>query len=120
MLLLLLLLLVENLRVKRVSSILKKLQQKQNKKIGTVLKAGLVLLIENQNQFNKLASLFEEVQEDSILIDGIYVAYLDEYPALQVCPISEFSEEIEDFIESCEHKNLKPVDFDRWYKNNAK
>lgn len=97
-------------------STLKDLMKKQNKKTGTVLKAGIVLLIESQEQFNKLASLFEEVQEDSIIIDGVYVAYMDDYPALQVCPISEFSEEIEDFIEACSHKNLKPLDFDVWHR----
>jgi len=97
-------------------SILKDLQKKQNKKAGTVLKAGLVLLIESQEQFNKLASLFEEVQEDSIIIDGVYVAYMDEYPSLQIEPIENFSEEIEDFIEACSHKNLKPIDFDVWYR----
>lgn len=97
-------------------SLLKKLEKNRQKKSNIVLKSGIVLLIESQEQFNKLASLFEEVQEDSIIIDGVYVAYMDEYPALQVCPISEFSEEIDDFIEACSHKNLKPIDFDVWYR----
>ena len=97
-------------------SLLKKLEKNKQKKNNTVLKGGIVLLIESQEQFNKLASLFEEVQEDSIIIDGAYVAYMDEYPALQICPISEFSEEIDDFLEACSHKNLKPIDFDVWYR----
>ena len=100
-------------------SLLKKLEKNRQKKNNTILKGGIVLLIESQEQFNKLASLFEEVQEDSIIIDGVYVAYMDEYPALQIEPIENFSEEIDDFIEACSHKNLKPVDFDKWYKNNA-
>ena len=97
-------------------SLLKKLEKNRQKKNNTILKGGIVLLIQNQEQFNKLASLFEEVQEDSIIIDGVYVAYMDEYPALQICPISEFSEEIDDFLEACSHKNLKPMDFDVWYR----
>ena len=97
-------------------SLLKKLEKNRQKKNNTILKGGIVLLIQNQEQFNKLASLFEEVQEDSIIIDGVYVAYMDEYPALQICPISEFSEEIDDFLEACSHKNLKPIDFDVWHR----
>ena len=97
-------------------SLLKKLEKNKQKKNNTILKGGIVLLIQNQEQFNKLASLFEEVQEDSIIIDGVYVAYMDEYPALQICPISEFSEEIDDFLEACSHKNLKPMDFDVWHR----
>ena len=97
-------------------SLLKKLEKNKQKKNNTVLKGGIVLLIESQEQFNKLASLFEEVQEDSIIIDGAYVAYMDEYPALQIEPIKNFSEEIDDFLEACSHKNLKPMDFDVWYK----
>lgn len=97
-------------------SLLKKLEKNRQKKNNTILKGGIVLLIESQEQFNKLASLFEEIQEDSILIDGAYVAYMDEYPAFQVEPIENFSEEIDDFLEACSHKNLKPMDFDVWYR----
>ena len=96
-------------------SILKDLMKKQNKKTGTVLKAGIVLLIESQEQFNKLASCFG-LEEDSISIDGIYVAYMDEYPALQVCSIKEICEDVDNALEAFEHKNLKAIDFDKWYK----
>lgn len=95
--------------------ILDNLKKNSKKDTGVVLKAGIVLLLENQEQFNKLAFCFD-LQEDSACIDGIYVAYMDEYPALQVEPIENFSEEIEDFIEACSHKNLKPIDFDVWYR----
>ena len=97
-------------------SILNNLKKKSKKDTGVVLKSGIVLLIESQKQFNKLAVLFEDIQEDSIVVDGAYVAYMDEYPALQVEPIENFSEEIDDFLEACSHKNLKPMDFDVWYR----
>lgn len=102
-------------------STLKDLIKKQNKKTGTVLKAGLVLLIESQEQFNKLAFLFEEIQEDSIIIDGVYVAYMDFQDTLTIHSIFDFCDDLENFIESCRHKNLKPLEFNKWYKNiNAK
>ena len=50
-------------------SILRKL--KKNKKDKVLLKSGLALLLDRQDQFNKLASYFD-LQEDSISIDGIY------------------------------------------------
>ena len=96
-------------------SILKKLKKNEKKKNDTVLKSGIVLLLDKQEQFNKLALLFG-IEEDSISIDGVYVAYIDEYPALQICPISEFSEDIDHALEAFEHKNLKPLDFDAWFR----
>ena len=46
---------------------------------------------------------------------------MDEYPALQVEPIQNICGEIDNVLEAFEHKNLKPIDFDKWYKNiNAK
>lgn len=99
-------------------SILNNLKKKSKKYTGVVLKAGVVLLLENQEQFNKLASLFG-LQQDSVCIDGVYVAYMDEYPALQVEPIYELCGEIDNALEAFEHKNLKPVDFDKWYKKIA-
>ena len=95
--------------------ILDNLKKKSKKDTGVVLKAGVVLLLENQEQFNKLASLFD-LQEDSVCIDGVYVAYMDEYPALQVEPIQNICGEIDNALEAFEHKNLKPVEFDKWYK----
>lgn len=96
-------------------SILKQLRGKEKKNTGTILSAGVVLLLDKQDQFNKLAVLYE-LEEDSITIDGIYVAYMDEYPALQVEPIENFSEDIENALEAFKHKNLKPMDFDKWYR----
>ena len=95
--------------------ILDNLKKKSKKDTGVVLKAGVVLLLENQEQFNKLASLFD-LQEDSVCIDGVYVAYMDSYPALEVCPIQDICGEIDNALEAFEHKNLKPVEFDKWYK----
>lgn len=96
-------------------SILNNLKKKSKKDTGAVLKAGIVLLLDNQEQFNKLASCFG-LEEDSISIDGIYVAYMDEYPALQVEPIKNLCGEIDNALEAFEHKNLKAIDFDKWYK----
>lgn len=96
-------------------SILNNLKKNSKKDTGVVLKAGIVLLLDNQEQFNKLASCFG-LEEDSISIDGVYVAYMDEYPALQVCSIKEISEDIDNALEAFEHKNLKAIDFDKWYK----
>jgi len=98
-------------------SILKNLQKKSQKKNDTVLKAGIVLLLDTQEQFNKLASCMG-LEEDNISIDGVYVAYMDEYPALQVEPITNFAEDIENALEAFEHKNLKPIDIDVWFKRN--
>lgn len=96
-------------------SILNNLKRKSKKDTGIVLKAGIVLLLDNQEQFNKLASCFG-LEQDSISIDGVYVAYMDEYPALQVCSIKEISEDIDNALEAFEHKNLKAIDFDKWHK----
>lgn len=98
-------------------SILKKLKKKDKQNKETVLKAGIVLLLDTQEQFNKLAS-YVGLQEDSILIDGVYVAYMDEYPAIQVEPIENFSEDIDYALEAFKHKNLKPLDIDAWFKRN--
>lgn len=96
-------------------SLLKKLKKNEKKKNSTVLKAGVVLLLDNQEQFNKLASVMG-LDEDSIEIDGDYVAYMDEYPALQVEPIENFTDDINHALEAFEHKNLKPIDFDDWFR----
>lgn len=96
-------------------SILKKLKDKSNTKEDVTLKGGIVLLLDEQTQFNQLARLFQ-LEEDSITIDGIYVAYMDSYPALQVEPIENLTGDIENAMEAFKHKNLKPMDFDKWYK----
>ncbi|WP_420472502.1 hypothetical protein [Brevundimonas sp. FT23042] len=98
-------------------SILKKLKKNNHDKNNTVLKPGIVLLLDTQEQFNKLASCMS-LQEDSILIDGVYVAYMDEYPALQVEPIENLTGDIENALEAFRHKNLKPLDIDVWFKRN--
>ncbi len=98
-------------------SILKKLKKNQKTKSDIVLKAGIVLFLDTQEQFNRLASIMG-LEEDSISIDGIYLAYMDEYPALQVEPIENFSEDEDHALEACKHKNLKPMDIDVWFKRN--
>ena len=95
--------------------ILDNLKKKSKKNSGFILKSGIILLLDKQEQFNKLASLFD-LQEDSVCIDGVYVAYMDEYPALQVEPIQNICGEIDNALEAFEHKNLKPMDFNKWYK----
>lgn len=96
-------------------STLKDLMKKQNKKTGTVLKAGIVLLIESQEQFNKLASCFG-LEEDSISIDGIYVAYMDFQDTLTIHSIFDFADNADNLLEALSHRNLKPIDFQKWYK----
>lgn len=98
-------------------SMMKDLKKKSQKKNDTVLKAGVVLLLNTQEQFNRLASCMG-LEEDSISIDGGYVAYMDEYPALQVEPLSSFAEDEEHILEACQHKNLKPMDIDVWFRRN--
>jgi len=98
-------------------SILKNLKKKSKKKNDTVLKGGIVLLLDTQEQFNKLASCMG-LDEDSIEIDGVYVAYMDEYPALQVEPIENLTGDVENAIEAFGYKNLKPLDIDVWFKRN--
>lgn len=98
-------------------SILKKLQKNSKKKNDTVLKAGIVLLLENQEQFNKLASCFG-LEVDSISIDGVYVAYMDFQNTLTIHSIVDFCDNIDHFLEACGHKNLKPMDINVWFKRN--
>ncbi|WP_428739430.1 hypothetical protein [Sulfurimonas sp.] len=96
-----------------MSSILKKL--KTTKSTSCIIKAGVAVLFETQEQFNKLALASNgQYQEDSIMIDGIYVAFSDEIGAINIVPFSDISEDGE--AEAFEHKNLKPVDFDKWFK----
>ena len=98
-------------------SILKNLKKKSRKKNDTVLRGGIVLLLDTQEQFNKLASCMG-LDEDSIEIDGVYVVYMDFQDTLTVHSIFDFCDNLEYFIESCEHKNLKPLDIDVWFKRN--
>ena len=99
-------------------SILKNLKKQKNS--GFVLKSGIVLLLDKQEQFNKLASLFD-LQEDSVCIDGVYVAYMDFQDTLTIHSIFDFSDNADNLLEAFSHRNLKPIDFQKWYKNiNAK
>lgn len=94
-------------------SILKKL--KTTKSTSCIIKAGVAVLFETQEQFNKLALASNgQYQEDSIMINGIYVAYSDDIGAINIVPLSDISEDFE--LEAFEHKNLKPIDFDKWFK----
>lgn len=96
-------------------SILKQLKDKSKTKEDVTLKGGIVLLLDKQSQFNQLATLFQ-LEEDSIIINGIYVAYMDEYPSIQIEPIANLTGDIENAMEAFKHKNLKPMDFDKWYR----
>ena len=49
--------------------ILDNLKKKSKKDTGVVLKAGVVLLLENQQQFNKLASMGNRIPEIDINLD---------------------------------------------------
>ena len=98
-------------------SILNQLKKKQKNKNTPILKSGIVLLLDSQQQFNKLATIMG-LEEDSISINGVYVAYMDEYPALQVEPIENLTGDIDNAIEAFGHKNLKPLDIDVWFKRN--
>ena len=99
-------------------SILKNLKKQKNS--GFILKSGIVLLLDKQEQFNKLASLFD-LQEDSVCIDGVYVAYMDFQDTLTIHSIFDFADNSDNLLEALSHRNLKPMDFDKWYKNiNAK
>ena len=99
-------------------SILKNLKKQKNS--GFILKSGIVLLLDNQEQFNKLASLFD-LQEDSVCIDGVYVAYMDFQDTLTIHSIFDFADNADNLLEALSHRNLKPIDFQKWYKNiNAK
>ena len=96
-------------------SILNNLKKKSKKDTATVLKAGIVLLLDNQEQFNKLASCFG-LEEDSISIDGIYVAYMDFQDTLTIHSIFDFADNADNLLEALSHRNLKPIDFQKWYK----
>ena len=96
-------------------SVLKKLQKKSVKSNGQILKGGVILLFDTQKAFDELATLFPEIA-DSLAIDGDYCAYMDDYPALQVHPLSEIAEDEENIIEALRHKNLVATDFDKWFK----
>lgn len=98
-----------------LSKILKKFAQKQN--TGCIIKPGIVVVIENQEQFNKLALVSGgQFQEDSIIIDGIYLAQSDDIGAINVFPLNDLCEDVENIYEALLHKNLKEIDFDKWYK----
>ena len=98
-----------------MSKTLKKFAQKQN--TGCIIKLGIVVVIENQEQFNKLALVSGgQFQEDSIIIDGIYLAQSDDIGAINVFPLNDLCEDVENIYEALSHRNLKPIDFQKWYK----
>lgn len=98
-----------------MSKILGKLAKKTSEKC--LIKNGQAVILENQIQFNKLAEISNgQFQEDSIYIDGVYVATTDDIGAINIVPISDFCEDIENIYEAFSHKNLKEIDFDKWYK----
>ena len=99
----------------KIMSILKDLKKKQQVRTDCVLKGGIVLLFNTQEQFNQLAELSGQYQEDSIIIEGDFVAYSDEIGAIQVEPLSSLCDE-ENVLEFIKTHMGVPKDFDVWYK----
>ena len=98
-------------------SALKKLSNYSKKNTGCIIKAGIVVVLETQEQFNKLAFVSGgQFQEDSIIIDGIYLAQSDDIGAINVFPAIDLCEDMENIYEALSHRNLKDIDFDKWYK----
>jgi hypothetical protein len=93
-------------------NILKKLQKVD--KNECVIKSGVAVLLDSQEQLNLLAEISGQYDIDSIIVDGIYVAFSDEINAINVVPLSDITEDC--VLEAFEHKNLVPVDFSKWYK----
>lgn len=93
-------------------SILKNL--KKVDKNECVIKSGVAVLLDSQEQLNLLAEISGQYDIDSIVVSGIYVAFSDEINAINVVPLSDITEDGD--LEAFEHKNLKPIDFDKWYK----
>ena len=98
-------------------SALKKLSNYSKKNTGCIIKAGIVVVLETQEQFNKLAFVSGgQFQEDSIIIDGLYLAQSDDIGAINVFPASDLCDDMSNIEEALLHKNLKDIDFDKWYK----
>ena len=98
-----------------MSKILNKFVKKQNN--GCIIKLGIVVVLETQEQFNKLAFVSGgQFQEDSIIMDGIYLAQSDDIGAINVFPASDLCDDMSNIEEALLHKNLKDIDFDKWYK----
>ena len=98
-----------------MSKILNKFVKKQNN--GCIIKLGIVVVLETQEQFNKLAFVSGgQFQEDSIIIDGIYLAQSDDIGAINVFPAIDLCEDMENIYEALSHRNLKDIDFDKWHK----
>jgi hypothetical protein len=94
------------------NSILKKLQKVD--KNECIIKSGVAVLLDSQEQLNLLAEISRQYGIDDIVIDGRYVAFSDEINAINVVPLSDITEEYD--MEAFEHKNLNQIDFDKWYK----
>ena len=98
-----------------MSKILNKFVKKQNN--GCIIKLGIVVVLETQEQFNKLAFVSGgQFQEDSIIMDGIYLAQSDDIGAINVFPASDLCDDMSNIEEALLHKYLKDIDFDKWYK----
>jgi len=95
---------------------LKDLKKKSKSKSfeGCVLKGGAAVLFDTQEQFNLLCGLLC-LGDDSIVIDGAYCCSLDHQGIPEVYPLSDIGED-EDVLEAFGHKNLTPIDFDKWYR----
>lgn len=76
-----------------------------------MLRASDLVLIENQDELNKLAEMTGSLALDCLHIDEPYVAYVDE--VLIVVPLKE--------IDETHHLiGVKPTLFRKWYKKQNK
>ena len=80
-----------------------------------ILKIGIILAINTQDDFNELSELSDAFVPDSILIDDEYVAYLDfdgsVYGAINVRKLVDFHEEYP------QYKDMKLKSFRKWKRS---
>ena len=79
----------------------------QNEKVNH-LKHGVLVLVETQDELNKLAEVVDGVEVDALLIDEPYLAFMEE--VLMVVPRSQLEEG--HFM-----SQVKPRGFSSWYKS---
>ena len=76
-----------------------------------MLKSNELILIEKQDELNKLAEVTGSLALDCLHIDEPYVAYIDE--VLIVVPLKE--------IDETHHlRGVKPRKFNKWIRKHAK
>lgn len=96
---------------------LKDLKKKQGKSSSgvCVLRAGIVVLIDDQDEFNELSELIG-LTKDSIITEGSYCCSLDHQGIPEFYPLTSICVDIENVLEHLKHKNLIPIDFCKWVK----